>query len=418
MTIKFFLNREFNRYTIPAGVAVTFDPSTESGFVAAGLAEWTTSPSLWRPAKEPMPAVVKTIGASIQASVSRGGNDLALRLGLQGPVYVNRSDTDKFLVNGVATDFTRPTMSFQDLFWEPGNLRSTLTGKSNIETANVGQPLVAIPGASSAPYWTDPGAVTLSRSSDTVTSQIAPHITWSESSQTWTFRSLPGYGAAAAGKRRAQVFFDKVRSRRRVCWDLSFRLPDEDDLPYSANPAYKYPMLVWQMKGSNDPFAAMSVESNGDGTANLYWYQKWSSDSADVTNYRRQFNAGNTGNTTAQAQSTRFFNYTFQRGQWLDILIESYLDERDITTAAGGFGYTNVWINGVQVLCYSGPTLSYRDTGGATPEAHSWMVGVYRHESSVPAALKELDLDRQTNPAPYTRATEWRRAKLMDLGGI
>lgn len=341
---------------------------------------------------------------------------LAFRLGLCGPVYVNRSDTDKFLVNGVASDFSRNTMSFQDLFWQPGSLRLDLTGKSNVETVNVGQLLVPVDGAVSAPYWTDPGPITLSRTADTVTTEVDPHITWDSTNQTWTFRSLPGYGAAASSRRRAQIFFDKVRARRRVCWDLSFRLPDEDDLPYSADPVYKYPMLVWQFKGAADPFAAMSVESNGDGTANLYWYQKWSSDASDVSTYRRQYNSSNTGNTTAQSQSTRLFNYTFQKGQWLDILIESYLDERNITTAAGGFGYTNVWINGEQVLCYSGPTLSYRDTAGADPSPHAWMVGVYRHESSVPSGLEELDLDREVDPAPYTRATEWRRAKLMDLG--
>jgi hypothetical protein len=361
--------------------------------------------------------MVPALSASAVAEVSKisqvsGG---AVALGLVGPVYVNRSDTDHYLINGVESTVSRATMSYHDLFAYPGSLRNSLTGKTNIEVINCGQLLAAIPGASSPPYWTDPGPVTLSRSTDNIPDPgVAPHLQFEGGE--WVFRSLPGYGDAAAGHRRVQLAFDKIRARRRVVWDLSFRIHPDDDKPYDAT--YKYPFLLWQLKGANDPFAAMSVETQADGTYNLYWNQKWSSDASDVSTYRRQINNGNTGNTTAQSQSARFFQYTFKRGDYLDIVIESYLDERDITAAAGGLGYTNVWINGVQVLAYSGPTLSYRDTAGATPGAHVWYVGCYRHESGVPGGLKELDLNRQTDPAPFTRAVAFRRARMMDLGQL
>lgn len=337
----------------------------------------------------------------------------AAALGMSGPVYVNRSITEWSYINGAEVYSSPPQMAFHDLFAYPGTLRNTLTGKTNIQNIQHGQALVPIPAAVSAPYWTDPGPVTLSRAANNIGTNVSPHLLYEDGS--WVFRSLAGYGNAAAGLRRVQMNFGPIRARRRVVWDLSFQIPLEDDAPYDAASGYKYPFLLWQVKAGSFPCQAIFCETRPDGTLNLVFSFKWSSDIADFSTYIRQYNGFGDGFATAQA-SLRLFELTVTRGQWLDVVIETFLDERKVDSASGGRGYINAWVNGTQLLCYTGPTLTERDAGGVAPGAPYWYVGIYRYEGGAPSHLRELDLNRAVDPAPYKRAIAFRRAKLMDLG--
>lgn len=347
---------------------------------------------------------------ALMAQPQLGG---AAALGLSGPTYVNRSITEWSYINGVEVNSSPPQMAFHDLFAYPGTLRNPLTGKTNLQNIQHGQQLVAIPGATSAPYWTDPGPVTLSRAADNTGVNVPLHLLYEGGA--WVFRSLPGYGNAAAGLRRVQMNFGPIRARRRLVWDLSFQIHPDDDVPHDVASGYSYPFLLWQIKAGAFPCQAMFCETRADGTLNLVFSFKWSSDTTDLSTYIRQYNAFGDGFASAQA-SLRLFEMTITKGQWLDVVIETFLDEREVDVTGNGRGYINVWVNGVQTLCYTGPTLTQRDTGGVAPGAPNWYVGCYRYEGGVPSHLRELDLNREVDPAPYTRAIAYRRAKLMDLG--
>lgn len=337
-------------------------------------------------------------------------------------LYQNRAERDYVIgIGGGTLSKFRNRIGFHDLLRGFPSLIDPLTNHSNIELINIGQPLVPIPGATSAPYWTDPGSVTLVRGNNdecgipaTVPGAI-DFLTDPDGTKFCRFTSQAGYGNAANGKRRSQVFFDWVSGRIKARWLLSFRMSPTDDAPYSAAPLYKYPFLIFQHKGAGEPMLGMSVEGKPDGTYNLFWVHKYSSQSPDTETFRRAWNDRAPASILAQSGTQRFFEYTIRKGEWVDMQIDVTFDERDISVEAGGMGSLDIWINGEQVLAYVGPTLSIRDSGGATPAPHAWMVGVYRHESGAPAELKELDLNRADNPAPYNRSIDFRECKLIRL---
>lgn len=341
------------------------------------------------------------------------------------PVYQNDADRDRVIaIGGAVTSKFRNRIAVQDLMQGVDSLTNPLTGHTNAEIVNIGQALVPVPGATSAPYWTDPGPVTLTRgNSDAcgIPGNIPGAIefmTDPDGTKFVRFTSAEGFGNAANGKRRSQLFFDWVSGRIHAAWDLSFRIAPTDDAPYSSSPLYKYPFLLFQHKGAGEPMFGLNVEGLSDGTYNLYWVHKYSSQTPDTVTFRRAWNSTSPANIQAQSGVQRFFERVIRKGEWIDMRIEVYFDERDITDEAGGDGYLNIWINGEQVLAYVGPTLSIRDVGGATPSPHSWMVGVYRHETGAPTELKELDLNRQESPAPFTRAVDFREpTKLVTRWG-
>lgn len=337
-------------------------------------------------------------------------------------VYQNRAERDWVIgIGGGELSKFRNRVGRQDLMLGFPSLIDPLTGHTNVEVVNYGQQLVPIPGATSAPYWTDPGPLTLTRgNSDTcgipgTIPGAIEFITKPDGNRVCRFTSAAGFGNAANGKRRAQVFFDWVSGRIKVGWLLSFRISELDDAPYSASPLYKYPVLIFQFKGAGEPMFGLHVETNPDGTFNLYWVHKYSSQSPDAATFRSAWNTTSPGNRRADSGTQRYFERTIRQGEWIDMYIEAFLDERDTAEAAGGLGYLNIWIGNEQVLAYNGPTLSIRDVGGAQPQPHAWMVGIYRHETGAPAALKELDLNRAENPAPFDRVVEFRECRLIHL---
>ena len=335
------------------------------------------------------------------------------------PTYVQRGYQNTLLVNGVEQDQSLLGQSWHDLLHNKNGLINPLSQKPNILSINMGQKLVQIPGASTAPYWTDPGAITLSTNAGTVPNDIPGFVefTTHKGFNVCKLKNPVGYGDGAAGKRRTQINFNAITSRVRVAWHLSFMMPDEDDMPYDPNTGYKYPCLIWQLKGAASPIMALTVESKGDGVNYvMYFSMKYSSDTADNSTYKRHWNEFGSGNVNAQSSSTRYFQRDFKKNEWQDVIIDCFLDERKMDTISdGGKGFINVFVNNDHVLAYGGPTLSYRDAGGVAPPPHGWNVALYRHESGVPAGSKEYDLNNQTNPAPYHREIVFRAARLLQL---
>lgn len=349
---------------------------------------------------------------------------LDLKYSYDFPIYQNRAERDYAIAPG-GTELSkfRNLVGFQDLHRSSTGLVDPLTGTTNVELVNHGQQLLAIPGASSPPYWTDPGSVTLSRGVDAVSGvpDTIPGLIdfYKDDEGDWCrFTSPEGYGESSNGKRRTQVFFDWVSGRKKVAWDLSFRMADNDDCPYTADPEYLWKMLIFQFKGAGEPMFGMNVEAvpGKPDTYNLFWVHKYSSLPGDSDTYRSAYNSTPPGDRVNSSGTTRYFEREISKGETVDIMAEAYLDERDIDETTGGKGYLNIWINGELALAYVGPTLSIKDTDGSLPNPHSWMVGCYRHESSRPPGVHELDVDDELNPAPYTRAVEFRRARLLDLG--
>lgn len=339
--------------------------------------------------------------------------------------YTNRAGVDR-VINPAGDEETkyRDRNGYQDLHRNVTGLTDPLTGTTNVEVLNHGQPLVPIPGATSPPYWTDPGPVTKSRGVGAVSGipDTLPGLIdfYRDARGNWCrFTAPEGYGESSNGKRRTQVFFDWVSGRRRVAWELSFRMAETDDCPYTPEPEYLWKTLIFQFKGAGEPMFGMNVEAvpGEPGMYNLFWVHKYSSMHGDSGTYRSAYNGSPVGDRVNSSGTTRYFEKKIARGQVVDLFVEAYLDERDITEEAGGRGYLNIWLNGEQVVAYAGPTLSIRDVDGKAPKPHAWMVGIYRHEASRPDGVHELDVNQRHNPAPYNRAVEFRRARMIDLGG-
>lgn len=345
-------------------------------------------------------------------------------------VYQSRAMYDQLLVHGAVQQQSNSSFGYHDLL-RNNSIIDALHGKPNFNTMNIGGPLAPIPGATTAPYWTDPGPVTLSTGANTFTAEaVAGQLDFVKDGyfDCAQFTSKAGYGNAAGGNRRVQLNSYEITSRVRVAWDLSFKITEADDLPYHAETGYKYPMLLWQTKGGSFPTWALNVESDPDGIH--YWlymtFRWYGTPSATETFRRHVSNASGSfsGNFNASSNTTKYVNVKCKKGEWTDVVIEMYLDERDIfptdtpatsSGSYGGRGFCNVWVNGKQELAYAGPTLQYKNADGSPSIAHHWGIGIYRHESGVPAELKELDLNRQVNPAPFQRQVRFRRARLMRL---
>lgn len=324
-------------------------------------------------------------------------------------VYQNLSEKDSYLESGKLTFVDRPRIAFHDLLRHRNTLVNPLTGTANLGTLNYAQALVPT-GSGSPPYWTDPGTITVSNPTlVSVPGQIDFYDGYVR------FTSPRGFGSPAPSHPRVQANFSAISGRQRVAWDLSFRIPEEDDFPYDATTGWNYGFLLWQLKGAPNPSLWLDCTTAPDGrTATLSLRQKLSSQTGDLDTVRVQWNGTASGNLFAGSSRT-LWTATFQKGEWVDILLEVFLDERKTAPYAGGCGYINLYRDGEQVFTYSGPTLNARNLDGTPAPANYWMVGVYRQQSGIPPASSECDLDRLVDPAPYSRMIDFRVARLLTL---
>jgi hypothetical protein len=343
--------------------------------------------------------------------------------------YISRGYRDTVLVHGVEVTISPARTSHHDMLRAWPSMVDPLTASANFAVLNVAQPLVAIPGASAAPYWTDPGPLVYNTAGTgagfipaSIPGQI-DFVTHVDGDKCIRFTAPAGYGNGEAGKRRIQLNSYQITTRIPVAWDLSFLIPDEDDAPYDVATGYDYPVLIWQLKdATSQPVWSVGYETTADPNVfDLYVNFLYSDYDLDPSTYRRQYNAV-AGTVGDSASALRVALTQINRNEWQDLRIEMFLDERDHTDAAGGQGYASMSLNGRNILEWSGPTYTKLNISGATPVAHRWSMGLYRFEYSVgtspqgvPTPLKELDLNRAVSPAPYTRQMYCRRARLLKL---
>lgn len=311
----------------------------------------------------------------------------------------------------------------------PNGLIDPITSKSFAAFQTyVGQQLVPIAEAASAPYWTDPGQITHNANANNIPSSYPGLIDYVQYKGRWTLRlrSPAGYGDAAGnGKRRSQIRLPPLSNRATYHWRMSFEIPEDDEPCWDAATRYAFPILFWQIIGTaagSQPLFSFMLETTQDPNVfRLLARFRWSGDSVTTTPLYRRQNGSSTG-TTAPNADLYLCNVAVRRNveQVLDIVIS--LDERgDADTV---YGWAKAWLNGEKIVDYAGPTYYLSGTAAATADTLScthctlYRFGYSRMaqlEGGNPTGFAELDLNSQTDPAPYTRVLhfyEWRMRRL------
>lgn len=181
-----------------------------------------------------------------------------------------------------------------------------------------------------------------------------------------------------AGACRAQLASFPLSSRVRLVWDLEFRAGGSaagDEWMYSA-PGVT-PVLLWQLKApSLQPSLAMIVDTDpADPTLLQLTFSRKAGGDPKV------FSLGSVGG--------------IERGDFTSVVMEVFLDEREV--AHGGSGFWRVWVNGRLVIDSFGPTLAY-----GADQPHQWFLATY--------------LYRNTVPFDESRVVFWRKARMLKGG--
>lgn len=317
--------------------------------------------------------------------------------------YRTSGERRTFIRNGTTVNDFAYRSQTHDIFGSQASLINPLTGMSNIGYLNVGRQLAAIPGATSAPYWTD--QTPLVYTYDAMVSSVPGQLDFVDG--VCRVRCPAGYGDGAGARRRTQMNFEPLSARTRVRWEITLQIPLSDEGIYDAADADG--MLLWQIKTSNaEPVLSLVTKPNVDGTLQLFVNHKWSGQVGDPATYRSQHNNNSAGVINANAGRT-LVTRNIQKGVWYDVVIEAFLDERDLAYPSNGQGYVDVWLNNEQILAFSGPTLSIRGLGGAVPTTSVWTLGAYCYQAAV------LDLNKQTDPAPRNREVWYAKGRMFLL---
>lgn len=178
-----------------------------------------------------------------------------------------------------------------------------------------------------------------------------------------------------AGAARSTLVSYPVPPRTHVRWELevSFGSVDGENMWPLTTPDLS-PVLFWELKSPNAGTPALQAVAD--------------TDPKDPTKLRLKLmsKAGLAPALVLIGQASGI-----PRATPIPIVIEAFLDERE--TSAGGKGRVRAWINGVLIGDLTGPTLT------VGPNEHVFHLATY--------AYKEL------KPAPYTRATFWKTARMM-----
>lgn len=163
-----------------------------------------------------------------------------------------------------------------------------------------------------------------------------------------------------AGKARTQIASYPVPSRVTAIWELEFSLGNEESRTGwpSTHPG-THPVTIWQLKAPGvNPALSLSAdtESTLSGTVNLVFAKR----------------SGGASTTVRIGQIGGVQRYKKQR-----LVMEAYLDERDVS--AGGKGYWRTWLNNELVLDSYGPTLS-----SMVDEPHQWFLATYLFNDALP----------------------------------
>lgn len=183
--------------------------------------------------------------------------------------------------------------------------------------------------------------------------------------------------APVAGKCRSQMATYPVPAQQRFLFDFALQFGEfAGGHEWHLTPAGESPAVIWQMKAPGvQPSMAIVVDSDPNNPEGLVLYFARKSGLAK--------------------SATRIGNpIRLGRNMPLRILMDTYLDEREIS--GGGRGYWRVWINGQRVLDVFGPTLS-----AAASEPHQWFMNLYMFNNP--------------DPVPFNRSVLWKKARMLEV---
>lgn len=176
------------------------------------------------------------------------------------------------------------------------------------------------------------------------------------------------------GTLRTQLNSFPIPERRNFRWDLVVRFGGETlEEPWHVTPRGVSPATVWQLKSHGQPPSLVMVVD---------------ADPSDSTKLMLHFDH----RSDAVSKATRLGQIGgLLIGKDIDIVIDCFLDERDLPT---GEGYFRVQVDGNPVVDYSGSTV-LRDA--QTPPA--WSIGMY--------------LYKDKKPISFSRFGHWKKARLL-----
>lgn len=196
------------------------------------------------------------------------------------------------------------------------------------------------------------------------------------------FKVAPGYRPSFddSAKERSELLTGVRFAKSVPIWN-SYSVKIDDGFQSSTNPAHWF--IIGQWHGANDadgrsPYIAVKLIGN------------------DLVIDRRYFNG------TGQSGAIPVYTWAnVPRNQWINIVMSHQVDQ---TT-----GFFNVWVNGKQVVNYSGVHGFYDDT-----QAGYWKHGIYRNADSYEAAVEIQNHEEGTadlsarilNPLPIDRGTQ------------
>jgi hypothetical protein len=173
---------------------------------------------------------------------------------------------------------------------------------------------------------------------------------------------------------RTQINSYALPTRTPLTWDLSLRFGGPGE-PWPVRPFTTSPVLIWQIIQFSSGFPPIGLIVDTDPADNSKIF---------LTVFQRGSNVA--------AYSQRWTLNGLEPGRFHDIVIQATLDDRD--PAEGGIGQLRVWVNGQLVAQRDGRNLMKE-----VNDVHRWAFGVYQ--------------TNEPKPINLTRATTWRRARLL-----
>jgi hypothetical protein len=227
------------------------------------------------------------------------------------------------------------------------SLINPLTGKSDVATILAGAPIFLKNGNG---VYSD---------SSILAKGVSGRV---EVAQSKTMLAYQAGDLPVAGKCRTQISSFATPSRRRVYWVLEFVLGDaKQETGWPFFPTGVHPVTVWQLKApDSNPSLSISVDTSPQDMDSLSLI------------FARRGGSSTKASRIAQVDGLRRF-------EPITVIMEAYLDERDV--GQGSQGYWRTWVNGRLVVDSFGPTLSALST-----EPHQWFMAVYLYNDTQPVS--------------------------------
>lgn len=199
-------------------------------------------------------------------------------------------------------------------------------------------------------------------------------------------------GDPTGEKCRSMINSWPVPLYKNLTWDLSFKLGG--DLPGEEWPLTRHsvsPKLLWQIKTDNKESPDPSYPSMG------FWVDTDpdNKELVRLTFFRRKFA------TATIAESERWHIGGLKRGEFIDVVVQVGLNDRD--DGPTNTGILKVWVNGKLIVYQIGRNLIQQTITTANKDIIS----------SLPRFALGVYLMAENEPVQQTFITQWRSARML-----